>query len=103
MFTKYLSQAMIDALNKEYKNGGWWRALADHEDTFIAIRDGYLNVYRNGCSIAMVDYYEQSDELRAGIHYKYLLKKNIEDPYIIITALMAYRTSRLTRTSLYHR
>lgn len=80
-FKKSLSPQMIAALNQEYENGGWWRTLADEKETLIAIRDQYLNVYRNGCSIAVVSFVK--GKLVASIHYKFLLKKKASPrPYV---------------------
>ena len=79
-FEREISDEMINALNDEYKKGGWWHKLADHEDTVIAIRDSYMNVYYNGCNIAKVEF--KKGKLKASIHYKYLLKKEINSPYI---------------------
>lgn len=80
-FERDLTESMIATLNEEYsRNGGWWRVLADHPDTLIAIRNKYLNVYRNGCSIAQV---EQSTDggLAISVHYKFLLKKTVDPLY----------------------
>jgi len=81
-FDREISDEMIDTLNKKYADeNGWWRKLADDPDTLIAIRDRYLNVYCNGCNLAKVEY--KNSKLKAGIHYKYLLKNKIEtNPYI---------------------
>jgi hypothetical protein len=81
-FDREISDEMIHALNLEYEKGkdGWWRKLADHDDTLIAIRDKYLNVYYNGCNVAKVEF--NNKKLKARIHYKYLLKNNIKNPYI---------------------
>ncbi|NMM36001.1 MAG: hypothetical protein HHJ09_00605 [Glaciimonas sp.] len=80
IFKRTLTEPMIQALNTEYENGGWWKNLADDKETLIAIRDQYLNVYRNGCSIAKVGF--KNGELLAETHYKYLLTKNFPQPYI---------------------
>lgn len=79
-FDREISGEMINALNDEYKKDGWWRKLADHDDTLIAIRDKYLNVYYNGCNVAKIEF--KNKKLKASIHYKYLLKKEIDSPYI---------------------
>jgi len=80
-FQKHLPPEMVTALNKEYENKNeWWRVLAGDPDTLIAIRNDYLNVYRNGCSIAKVE--QDADGQRASVHYKFLLKKKIDEPYI---------------------
>src|SRR5216684_2617381 len=80
-FDRNLSPDFVIALNREYEKQGWWHVLANHEDTLIAIRDNYLNVYRNGCSIAKVEY-EANGNLAVSVHYKFLLKKKITKPYI---------------------
>lgn len=80
IFKRALAAPMIEALNAEYNKGGWWKALADDKDTLIAIRDQYLNVYRNGCNLAKVSY--SDGKLVANIHYKYLLAKKIPKPYV---------------------
>jgi hypothetical protein len=80
-FDREVSDEMINALNKKYEDENeWWRKLADHDDTLIAIRQKYLNVYCNGCNVAKVEY--KNNKLKASIHYKYLLKNNIKNPYI---------------------
>jgi len=80
-FDREIPDGMIDALNEIYKDeNSWWRKLADHDDTLIAIRDKYLNVYYNGCNVAKVEF--KNKQLKASIHYKYLLKNKIKSPYI---------------------
>jgi hypothetical protein len=77
-FKRTVSKEMIEALNAEYLENGWWKTLADDKDTLIAIRDRYLNVYYNGGSIAKVEY--ATGKIEAQIHYKYLLKKKLSNP-----------------------
>ncbi|MCX7098572.1 MAG: hypothetical protein NTV43_11790 [Methylococcales bacterium] len=80
-FDREISDEMINALNKQYEDeNSWWRKLADHDDTLIAIREKYLNVYFNGCNVAKVEL--KNKKLKASIHYKYLLKNKIKSPYI---------------------
>jgi hypothetical protein len=82
VFDRNLTKEMVEILNSEYKNErGWWRKLADNPDTLIAIRNNYLNVYRHGCSIARIKRREDG-ELAIGVHYKFLLKMKIAEPYI---------------------
>lgn len=84
-FTRYLSEEMITALNEEYRReAGWWRVLADHPDTLIAIRNKYINIYRNGCSIAKVQQ-RTNGTLAISVHYKFLLRKKIPRPFISCT------------------
>lgn len=79
-FKRALAAPMVEALNAEYDKGGWWKTLADDKETLIAIRDQYLNVYRNGCNLAEVRY--ANGKLVAKIHYKYLLIKKSPKPYV---------------------
>jgi hypothetical protein len=82
-FARNLSEKMVAALNEEYtKEAGWWRVLADHKDTIIAIRNNSLNVYRNGCNIAKVEQHTNGS-LTISVHYKFLLKKKLIQPYIL--------------------
>jgi len=56
-FTRHLGDPFVDALNDCYqREGSWWRRIADDPDVFIAIRDGYLNVYVSGGSLLRVSH-----------------------------------------------
>ena len=55
-FNRGISDDFVYALNIEYEKGGWWRNLVDDDETFVAIRDGYLNVYYCGSSLLKLDY-----------------------------------------------
>ena len=50
-FNRGLCDAFVEVLNNEYEKGGWWRNLVDDAETFVAIRDDYLNVYYRGNSL----------------------------------------------------
>ena len=55
-FNRGISDEFLEALNNEYKKGGWWRNLVDDEETLVAIRENYLNVYYRGNSLLKLDY-----------------------------------------------
>ena len=82
-FTHGLSADLVKSLNEEYRDGGWWKALVDDPQVFIAIRDEYLNVYWNGNSLLKL--FLQNDRLVGEVHYKYMLRPEINgNPYIRI-------------------
>jgi hypothetical protein len=82
LFERNLSEDMIETLNEEYKKKhGWWYKLADHKDTLIAIRNHYLNVYRNGCSIAKIEH--TNGALSISVNYKFLLRKKMKPLYVL--------------------
>jgi hypothetical protein len=62
--------------------GGWWRVIASDRELFVAIRDGYLNVYWHGCSLLKL--FLDGERLRGETHYKYLLRANMPQPYVPI-------------------
>ena len=77
-FDRGLDDAFVELLNKEYDKDGWWRGLVDDPQTFFAIRNGYVNVYYRGCSLLRWD----AGAPTWKIHYKYLLRPEIEAPYV---------------------
>lgn len=79
-FNHGIEGRFVDRLNAEYERGGWWRAIASDPDLFIAIRDGYLNVYRDGNSLLKLTL--NGDRLVGETHYKYLLRPDMAKPYI---------------------
>ena len=54
-FNRGLCDAFVEVLNNEYEKGGWWRNLVDDKETFLAIRENYLNVYYRGNSLLKLD------------------------------------------------
>ena len=54
-FNRGLCDAFVEVLNNEYGKGGWWRNLVDDKETFLAIRENYLNVYYRGNSLLKLD------------------------------------------------
>lgn len=81
-FKRGLSPDFVQRLNEEYCSGGWWKAIADDQQLFIAIRDEYLNVYWKGNSLLRL--WMEGGSLRGEAHYKYLLRPDIKNPYIPI-------------------
>ena len=83
-FSRAISKDLISALNQQWEiPNSWWHRLAENQDYVVALRDDYLNVYRNGCNIARVSL--NRGQLEAQIHYKFLLKNNASNPYISCT------------------
>ena len=78
-FNRGLDKAFVDALNEEYDKGGWWRNLVDDKDTFIAIRENYVNAYYCGCSLLKLIW--KTGVIVGEIHYKYLLRSSICNQY----------------------
>jgi len=81
-FERGISTAFVDRLNAEYRAGGWWKAIAEDRDLFIAIRQNYINVYLNGNSLLRL--WLEGDELVGETHYKYLLVPEASRPYVRI-------------------
>ena len=79
-FNHGIESRFVNRLNAEYERGGWWRALASDPDLFIAIRDGYLNVYKGGNSLLKLTL--DGDRLAGETHYKYLLRPDSRKPYV---------------------
>lgn len=81
-FKRGLSPDFVERLNEEYKSGGWWKAIADDQQLFVAIRDEYLNVYWKGNSLLRLRM--EAGALIGEAHYKYLLRPDCANPYISI-------------------
>lgn len=80
-FKRGLSADLVKSLNEEYERGGWWQALVDDPQLFIAVRDDYLNVYWKGNSLLRL--FLQNGRLVGEVHYKYLLRPEINgNPYL---------------------
>lgn len=79
-FERGISTAFVDRLNAEYRAGGWWKAIAEDRDLFIAIRQNYINVYLNGNSLLKL--WLEGNELVGETHYKYLLVPEASRPYV---------------------
>jgi hypothetical protein len=82
-FRRGLSPALVERLNEEYERGGWWKAMADDPQLFIAIRDEYLNVYWKGNSLVKLSM--QDGHLHGNVHYKYMLRPETKtNPYLTL-------------------
>lgn len=81
-FNRGINRDFVSRLNAEYERGGWWRAIVSDPNLFIAIRDGYLNVYWNGNSLLKLTL--DGDRLAGEAHYKYLLRPDLPKPYVPI-------------------
>ena len=94
-FNRTLKPAFVAALKAQ----PWWGAIADDRNLFIAVRDGYINVYYRGCSLALIRYSGNSPEVQ--VHYKYLVPPALKSPYITLSPpaveSMAQFTKKLTR------
>ena len=87
-FNRGLNDDFIEALDDEYRKDGWWRALMDDKELFVAIRNNRVNVYYRGCSLAEV--WMEAGTVVGRVHYKYLLRPSIDTPYVGL-ADQAYR------------
>lgn len=76
-FKRGLDDDFVKALNDEYRKDGWWRHLVDDRETFLAIRDDYVNVYYCGCSL--LELRRKQNNLVGSVHYKYLLRPSPPD------------------------
>lgn len=81
-YNRHISDAFVDGLNALYEagSGGWWRALLDDREIFLAFRDGTINAYYRGCSLAQISL--TAGEVCVRTHYKYLLKPVLASPMI---------------------
>lgn len=75
-----LDNEFVEALNKEYAEGGWWSRFVHDKDVFLAIRENYVNIYRCGCSLLKLNW--NSGTIVGEIHYKYLLRPYRSNPYV---------------------
>jgi hypothetical protein len=65
----------------------WWREVLESEDLLLAVRNGYLNAYVKGQSVFKIAFGKggsNGGKPRLAIHYKYLVKPDLEkkDPYV---------------------
>jgi len=75
MLKRGISEDFVKALN------GWnhWEEIIKDPDLFVAIRDKYINIYFQGCSLFKISYKE---DLVLETHYKYLVRPNLKKPYL---------------------
>jgi hypothetical protein len=75
MFKRGISDGFVQAL-KKWKH--WDEIIKDH-DLFVAIRNKYINIYFQGCSLFKASY---NEGLVVKTHYKYLVRPNLQNPYV---------------------
>ncbi len=75
MFKRGISGSFVKALK------GWnhWEEIIKDPDLFVAIRDKYINIYFQGCSLFKISYKEH---LVLETHYKYLIRPSAKHPYV---------------------
>lgn len=97
-FKRGLSDDFVRKLNELYgREGSWWKEMVDDPDTFVAIRDNYVNVYYRGASLARIEL--SGNEVVASVHYKYLLNPSRADEYVQFGEDGAIDWGPLDRTS----
>lgn len=65
----------------------WWKEVLESKDLLLAVRNGYLNAYVKGQSVFKIAFDRggsAGSQPRLAIHYKYLVKPDLEkkDPYV---------------------
>jgi hypothetical protein len=75
MFKRGISEDFVKALK------GWnhWEEIIKDPDLFVAIRDEYINIYFQGCSLFKISW---NEELLFETHYKYLVRPSWKNPYV---------------------
>lgn len=89
-FRRGLSNECVSALQVLSRSAidNWWKEVLASEDLLLAVRGGYLNAYVRGQSVFKIGSEKgnglDQGEPRVSIHYKYLVKPDLEkrDPYI---------------------
>lgn len=79
-FNRGLDRTFVAAFNEEYDRGGWLRGLVDDKEIFLAVRGNYVNFYYRGNSLLKLECLNGA--LVGQIHYKYLLRPDVNNPYI---------------------
>jgi len=70
-FKRGISDEFVEALNRLYEDeNSFWYKIVNDNDLFIAIRDGYLNVYYKGQSLCKLSYVKSC--VKGETHKKYL-------------------------------
>ena len=83
-FERTLSKELEAALRElaAMDDSNWWKDVLDCKDLLLAVRGGYLNVYKAGQSIFKIGPEIVDRKPQVKIHYKYLVKPKEENPYI---------------------
>lgn len=79
-FRKGLNEEFVLVLKNEYSKQAFWYDIVNDPELFIGIRDNYLNIYYMGNSLMRIQL--DTGKLKSYTHYKYLLKNNVENPYV---------------------
>lgn len=71
----------------ESPTDNWWKEVLESKDLLLAVRNGYLNAYVKGQSVFKIAFGKggrDGSQPRVAIHYKYLVKPDLEkrDPYV---------------------
>ena len=82
-FNRGLNEEFVEALNAEYRERhSWWRPFVDDDQLFLAVREGYVNVYHCGGSILELKR-PYGRWFKGKVHHEYLGKKEPSgNPYI---------------------
>ena len=70
-FDRGIGGEFVSALNREYRNGGWWKNLVEDKSLFLGIRDDIIHVYFRGGRILELKY--SDNEFGGKTHFKYLI------------------------------
>ena len=88
-FKRGLTQKTIEALQglSDSSADNWWKEVLESKSLLLAVRGGYLNAYVKGQSVFKIGFEKDSagrGQPRLAIHYKYLIKPDLEkkDPYV---------------------
>ena len=76
IFGRWLTPEFIDKLNA----ADWWPKIVADEELFVGIREGYLNVYCKGDSMAKLTAGAGNSPPNAKVHWKYLLPGGDKKP-----------------------
>ena len=74
-FGRSLDDEFVRYLNDLYRaSNSWWREFVDDKETFVAIRDNYVNVYYLGASLLKLSWRSSTSDVLGEVHYKYLVR-----------------------------
>jgi hypothetical protein len=81
-FKRSLQHDLVARLNELAEHeGSWWHKVVNDKDAYIAIRDGYLNVYVYGGALLKVSW---DTDIACSIHHKYLTVPENESRYVTL-------------------
>ena len=83
-FNRGVSDEFVEALNTEYrKRHSWWRPFVDDDELFLAVREGYVNVYHCGGSILELKR-PYGRRFKGKVHHKYVGRKKPNGHYVSV-------------------